>query len=71
MNGRYLEEAAALIRKAAEGTEREHARGGVVFLNARRLEYARAFALLAAIDAGLLPHEMAEVVYGQFAAGGS
>jgi hypothetical protein len=64
---RYLEEAAQLIRKAADANEQTpdkwpEGEGK----QRRRVEYARAFSLLAAIDKGLLPQEMAEAIYGQF-----
>jgi len=54
---RYLEEAAALLRKSAETNEREHARYPVN-LGAGRERIAREFAALAAIDKGLLPAEI-------------
>ncbi|MGI8309423.1 hypothetical protein [Saccharopolyspora hattusasensis] len=51
---RYLEEAAALIRKAAE--DDEHMCGGTTKV---RLECAQRFAELAAIEKGLLPDRLA------------
>lgn len=53
---RYLEEAAALLRKAAEANEKN------LSPHARRVELAREFGVLAAIDKGLLPAELTETV---------
>lgn len=61
---RYLEEAAELVRKAAKGNEVRNSPYPVL-LDRGRLECARQFAMLAAIDKGLLPVELAEEVYGQ------
>lgn len=54
---RYLEEAAALLRKAAETNERENARWPESLATGRE-RIAREFATLAAIDNRLLPAEM-------------
>ncbi|KPC78276.1 hypothetical protein ADL27_48310 [Streptomyces sp. NRRL F-6602] len=50
---RYLEEAAAVLRRAAKNNERysDHDRD---------IEIARGFSVLAAIDKGLLPAELTE-----------
>lgn len=58
---RYLEEAAVLLRKSAETNERknaEYARG----LMEGRERIAKQFAVLAAIDKGMLPAELTETV---------
>ncbi|MFB6805446.1 hypothetical protein [Streptomyces sp. NPDC056387] len=54
---RYLEEAAALLRKSAEANERDCA-GYPASLAKGRERIAREFASLAAIDNGLLPAEV-------------
>jgi hypothetical protein len=50
----YLEEAAQLLRKAAETNERKNA-GYTSDLNKNRLEIADGFARLGAIERGVLP----------------
>lgn len=55
---RYLEEAAEQLRLVAQTADGRTSN--------RRMECARAFALLAAIEKGLLPQEVADAVYGQF-----
>lgn len=58
---RYLEEAAELLRKAAKETEAAAARSSLPsHYNDDRLAVAREFALLAAIDKGLLPVEITQ-----------
>ncbi|MCY0931183.1 hypothetical protein OTB20_34380 [Streptomyces sp. H27-H1] len=54
---RYLEEAAALLRKSVETNEREHAKWPSSLTEGRE-RIAREFATLAAIDKGLLPAEI-------------
>lgn len=54
---RYLEEAANLLRKAAETNERDHAKWPASLAEGRE-RIAREFATLAAIDKGLLPAEI-------------
>jgi hypothetical protein len=60
---RYLEEAADLLRKAADGNEQRFANSvlphGVI---EGRERIARGFAALAAIDKGLLPAEITQDV---------
>lgn len=58
---RYLEEAAALLRKSAETNEKAN-RSYPGLANDGRLRIAREFAALAAIDKGLLPAEMVQDV---------
>ncbi|MFD5673691.1 hypothetical protein [Streptomyces sp. NPDC127040] len=54
---RYLEEAAALLRKAAEANQKENSSyPSSLAKGCERI--AREFAALAAIDKGLLPAEM-------------
>lgn len=53
----YLEEAAALLRKAAAANEQEN-RGLSVSLMQGRERIAAQFAVLAAIEAGVLPAEV-------------
>lgn len=60
---RYLEEAAAQVRKTVTEAEQRSVLG---VSPERRLEFARSFAMLAAIDKGLLPQEVADAVYSQF-----
>lgn len=68
---RYLEEAAEQVRRAAKDTDAACARYPINdTYQQRRIECARAFALLAAIDKGLLPQEMAESAYGQLSKAG-
>ncbi|MFK8844713.1 hypothetical protein [Streptomyces sp. Ac-502] len=66
---RYLEEAADLLRKAAEANEKEN--GTSCFpasaANKGREQIALHFATLAAIDKGLLPAEMVQDVVRAFA----
>lgn len=66
---RYLEEAAGLLRKSAEtnekqywGADRGRAAGNDRLLNEGRERIAKQFAMLAAIDKGLLPAELTETV---------
>ncbi|MEV6102640.1 hypothetical protein [Nocardia sp. NPDC051981] len=54
---RYLEEAAALLRKAA-ATNEEDNRNYPALLTEGRERIAKEFATLAAIDNGLLPADM-------------
>ncbi|MFF4848767.1 hypothetical protein [Streptomyces sp. NPDC001194] len=58
---RYLEEAAALLRKSAEANEREWATYPPSLMKGRE-RIAREFASLAAIDKGLLPAEITDVI---------
>ena len=66
----YLEEAAGLLRKATTDNERRHDTSyssGKGALHESRLELARRFAELAAIEKGLLPVELARVAAEQLA----
>jgi len=60
---RYLEEAAALLRKSAQVVEKKAAQAqyGDSY-NDQRIAVAREFATLAAIDEGLLPAEIVQDV---------
>lgn len=60
---RYLEEAAALLRKSAQVVEKKAAQAqyGDTY-NDERIAVAREFATLAAIDEGLLPAEIVQDV---------
>jgi len=51
----YLEAAAEVVKQVADGNS----------TYSTKLECARTYAMLAAIDKGLLPKEMAEDLYGQ------
>lgn len=64
---RYLEEAAQLLRKAAADHERACQKHDFssASANAGRERIAREFAVLAAIDKGLLPAELTETVLEQ------
>ncbi|MFK8850471.1 hypothetical protein [Streptomyces sp. Ac-502] len=67
---RYLEEAAALLRKAAEAHERSCKTNTLMTTEQdikRRESLARHFATLAAIDKGLLPAEMVQDAVRAFA----
>lgn len=55
----YLEAAAALIKKIADENE-----AGTTY-HGTRVECAKLYALLGAIDKGILPAPMAEEIYGQ------
>ncbi|MFI1203818.1 hypothetical protein ACH4VR_31030 [Streptomyces sp. NPDC020883] len=60
---RYLEEAADLLRKAANAHERKYADGRWVDAAIEgRVQIAQQFATLAAIDKGLLPAEAVQDV---------
>lgn len=54
---RYLEEAAALLRKASEANEKPQFGEPI---RSVRVELAKEFAMLAAIDKGLIPAEYAD-----------
>ncbi|RAJ70245.1 hypothetical protein K378_01410 [Streptomyces sp. Amel2xB2] len=58
---RYLEEAAALLRKSAETNERDNTGYDGLLMKGRE-RIAGQFATLAAIDKGLLPAELTEAV---------
>lgn len=64
----YLYRAAELIAKAAESNERALGADPLYRreLNKHRMEHATAYAMLAAIDKGLLPEQVADQVYDQF-----
>jgi transposase-like protein len=64
---RYLEEAAALLRKAAETNEKtcKFYTDGSGALNSNRERIAMKFAQLGAIERGILPVEMAEQILAQ------
>lgn len=64
---RYLEEAAQLLRKAAAHHEQacQKHNFGSATANQVRERIAREFAVLAAIDKGLLPAELTETVLEQ------
>lgn len=55
----YLEEAAELIRKVMASDESRHSASHLTLQEAR-YRSVRAFAMLAAIEKGLLPHEVAK-----------
>lgn len=57
----YLEEAADLLRKSADTNEKRNADYGDGLMQVRE-RIARQFAVLAAIDRGLLPAELTETV---------
>jgi len=57
----YLEAAAALVKKASDENE---ARGRDMN-RVTRVECVKLYALLGAIDKGILPAPMAEEIYGQ------
>lgn len=61
---KYLEAAAELVKKAAEDNERRHA-SSPSFRESGQVEFAKLYALLAAIDKGLMPEAVAEEIYGQ------
>jgi len=58
---RYLEEAAGLLRKSAQANEEQNATYPAL-LEQGRERIAREFAILVAIDKGLLPIEITEDV---------
>ena len=58
----YLDKAAAVI----EDDIQDHKRPGYTYTSSVRMQHARMFALLAAIDEGLMPEAVAEEIYGQF-----
>jgi hypothetical protein len=74
---RYLEDAAALLHKAAETHEAyyaglSHIRGIESDLNAGRERIAKQYATLAAIDKGLFPAEMvADILRAMPSTGGA
>lgn len=59
----YLEAAAALVKKMSDNNEAN--RSSSSSLDAYRTDYVKLYALLAAIDKGILPAPMAEEIYGQ------
>lgn len=61
----YLEKAADQIQQAITGIERTLSPGGDTITD-RRMQAARAYALLAAIDRGLLPRELAADIYRSY-----
>jgi hypothetical protein len=64
----YLEAAAALVKKAADANETDRGRFES-YRDDKRVEYAKTYALLAAIDKGLMPEAVAEEIYGQLRSG--
>lgn len=58
---KYLDAAAALIKKASDDNEARKSS----WLDSGRKEYAKLYALLAAVDKGLMPEAVAEEIYGQ------
>ncbi|MCG3039192.1 hypothetical protein L7D48_01160 [Streptomyces sp. S1A] len=58
---RYLEEAAALLRKSAQKNEESNAKYSTQLMEGRE-RIAQQFATLAAIDKGLLPADVIEDV---------
>lgn len=64
----FLEAAAALVKKASDENEQSTSHG---YRNERRVEYAKVYALLAAVDKGLMPKAVAEEIYGQLNTKGS
>lgn len=68
MTSQYLAKADALLQKLADDNERMIARGErLASARLRRMEIAEAYARLAAIDKGLLPKQVADELYGQWA----
>jgi len=67
----YLGKAAELLAKAAAANERDAATERIAGSTLRnvRMEVAHAYALLAAIDKGLLPEQAAENLYGRLGGG--
>jgi hypothetical protein len=64
----YLRDAANLVRRAADAAERKHSKyPNVQELVSSHMVCARMFAMLAAIDKGLLPHELAGDINGHLA----
>jgi hypothetical protein len=61
---RYMEEAAALLRKSAESNEKNNGPYPRLLTEGRE-RIARQFATLAAIDKGLLPADITEAVLQQ------
>lgn len=61
---KYLEAAADLIKKAADENER-HTAPYPTTRNEIRVNFAKLYALLAAVDKGLMPEAVAEEIYGQ------
>lgn len=61
----YLAKAAELIDRAAASNETNNKKWEDSLHNGR-LQIATAYAMLAAIEKGLLPEPIAEEVYGQF-----
>jgi hypothetical protein len=59
---KYLEAAAALVKK---GSDENEAKDDTSWRENRRVEYAKLYALLAAVDKGLMPEAVAEEIYGQ------
>lgn len=57
----YLEAAAELIREDAQ-KQREHPCG---YTSSEKMAHAKLYALLAAVDKGLMPEAVAEEIYGQ------
>ena len=57
----YLEAAAALVKKMSDANENERN----AWLDSNRKEYVKLYALLGAIEKGILPAPMAEEIYGQ------
>jgi len=66
----YLEAAAALVKKASDANESKPGRVDSVRDDCR-IEYAKVYALLGAIDKGLMPEAVAEEIYGQLRSKGS
>lgn len=62
---KYLDAAAALVKQAADANERRNA-SSPHSRDRGRVEFAKLYALLAAVDKGLMPEAVAEEVYGQF-----
>lgn len=60
----YLEAAAALVKQAVEASEKEN-RDYPSILAAERVKHAKVYALLGAIDKGLMPEPVAEEIYSQ------
>lgn len=60
----YLEAAADQLKQAIEASEKDNA-GYLGILAAERVKHAKVYALLGAIDKGLMPEAVAEEIYGQ------
>ncbi|WP_236793244.1 hypothetical protein [Amycolatopsis sp. GM8] len=67
----YLTKAAELLEKVSADNEKQNGKGYPALLKDGRMEVAHAYALLAAIDKGLLPEQAAENLCSRLAGGGA